>query len=200
MTSHSEQRSEEWHSQRLGRVTASQVTKVMSKGKGATRDSYMIQLISERLTGIPTSIPTTPDMQWGIDNEDDARAAYERETGIFVDETGFHTHDSIERFGASPDGLAEDGLLEIKCMKTANHIDFLEKGTIKKVYRDQMIAQIACTGRGWCDFVSYDPRLPSELQLKIVRFQPDKEVIKEMEDAVVAFIKEMEERINKLFK
>lgn len=200
MTHHSEQRTEEWHNRRLGRVTASQVTKVMSGGKGATRESYMMQIISERLTGIPTSIPTTIDMQWGIDNEDDARAAYERETGIFVEETGFHTHATIERFGASPDGLAEEGLIEIKCFKTVNHLNFLEKPSIKKVYRDQMIAQLACTGRDWCDFVVYDPRLPSQLQLKIVRFEPGKEAIEEMEEAVKGFLKETEDRINNLFK
>ena len=199
MTSHSKQRSDEWFSSRLGRVTASQVTKVMAKRKGASRESYMMQIIAERLTGISTSIPTTQAMQWGVDNEDSARAAYERETGIFVEETGFHVHSNIDGFGASPDGLAEDGLLEIKCPATTTHIDFLEGKGISKVYRDQMTAQLSCTGRDWCDFVSFDPRLPEPLQIKIVRFQPDKEVVKEMEQAVEVFLQEVEQRIRKLF-
>lgn len=194
-----EQRSDEWHQARLQCVTASQVNKVLAKGNGATRKSYMDQLIAQILTKCPSSTWTTPEIQWGIDNEDDARARYEQETGIFVEETGFHLHPSIERFGASPDGLANgEGLVEIKCPNSTTFIKFLESGSISKGYRDQMTCQLSCTERKWCDFVMFDPRMPYELQIKIVRFQPTKEEIEEMETEVKKFTSEMEERLNKI--
>lgn len=193
------QRSDEWHKARLQCVTSSQVTNVLAKGKGASRKTYMDKLIAQILTKTAPSSFTTPAIQWGIDNEDDARARYEQETGIFVEETGFHVHPTINRFGASPDGLANgEGLTEFKCPNTDTHIKFLETGSIPKAYRDQMLSQISCTGRTWCDFASYDPRMPYDLQIKIVRFQPSREEIEEMETEVVKFIGEMEERLQNI--
>lgn len=197
------QRSEEWYAARLGCVTASRVADVMAtnkSGPSASRKNYMAELIAERLTGVKQESYTSQAMQWGVDNEPLARAAYEAKTFSYVEETGFVLHPYIKHFGASPDGLVElDGLVEIKCPNTATHIGTLNTDRVDVDYVRQMYAQGACTGRKWCDFVSYDPRLGPDMELFIYRLNFEISVITEIEDAVKAFLSELEETIDKLF-
>lgn len=188
-----------WWAARLGKVTASRVADVCAKGKGATRDNYMAQLICEVLSQKPTESFTTPAMQWGIDQEPHARAAYSAKTGNLVDEVGFIDHPEIEGAGASPDGVVEeDGLIEIMCQSLANSLDFILTEKIPSRYRMQVQFQMACTAREYCDFVSYDPRLPEHLQLKVVHVERDQEEIDFLEGEVKAFLAEMNERLEKL--
>lgn len=194
-----EQRTDDWFAARLGKVTASRVADVCAKGKGATRDNYMAQLICEILSQKPTESFTTPAMQWGIDQEPHARAAYSAKTGNLVDEVGFIDHPEIEGAGASPDGVVEeDGLIEIKCQSLANSLDFILTEKIPSRYRMQVQFQMACTAREYCDFVSYDPRLPEHLQLKVVHVQRDQKEIDFLEGEVKAFLAEMSEKLKKL--
>ena len=194
-----EQRTDDWFAARLGKVTASRIADVCAKGKGATRDNYMAQLICEILSQKPTESFTTPAMQWGIDQEPHARAAYSAKTGNLVDEVGFIDHPEIEGAGASPDGVVEeDGLIEIKCQSLANSLDFILVEKIPSRYRMQMQWQMACTAREYCDFVSYDPRLPEHLQLKVVHVQRDQKEIDFLEGEVKAFLAEMNEKLEKL--
>ena len=162
-----EQRSEEWFAARIGKVTASRVADVIAKtktGYSTSRDNYMAQLICERMTGQKGESFTNAAMQWGTDQEPFARAAYELKMGVMVDETGLVDHPTIPMAGASPDGLVgEDGLVEIKCPNTATHIDTLLTQTVPAKYITQMQFQMACTGRQWCDFVSFDPKPSSAL-------------------------------------
>ncbi len=194
--------SEEWFAIRLGKVTASKIADLMAKtktGYSASRANYMAQIIVERLTGQKQESFTNAAMQWGTDNEPQARAAYELETGLAVKEVGFVDHPTIKMSGASPDGLiGDDGQLEIKCPNTATHIDFLLTGDIEGKYIKQMQWQMACTGRSWCDFVSFDPRLPVNLQLKIVRVIRDNALISEMQIEVDMFLTEVENKVTKL--
>ncbi len=166
-----DQRTEGWLSERTGRVTASAVYKVMAKtktGYGADRANYLAELVTERLTGLPVPSYMNAAMQHGIDTEAQARAAYQFHLGYSVTETGFHPHPFIAMFGASPDGLCGDaGLVELKCPNSATHIETLRGGSIAKKYLLQMQTQMACTGRDWCDFVSFDPRMPLELQCRL---------------------------------
>lgn len=196
------QGTEEWFKQRLGKVTASKVADVMAKTKsgwGAARANYMAQLIAERLTGNVTESYSNAAMQWGTETEPQARAAYTFFTDNSVEEVGFVDHPSIDMAGASPDGMVgEDGLLEIKCPNTATHLDTLLGTGIDGKYIKQMQWQMACTGRKWCDFVSYDPRLPVALQMKITRVERDAELIAEMEAEVINFISEMDKKIESL--
>lgn len=196
------QGSDEWFSVRLGKATASKMADLMAKtktGYSASRTNYMAQLIVERLTGQKQESYSNAAMQWGTDNEPQARAAYELETGYQVKEVGFIDHPRIEMSGASPDGLVDDdGLLEIKCPNTATHIDFLLSSVIDNKYIKQMQWQMACTSRWWCDFVSFDPRLPVNLQLKIVRVARDDNMIIEMEQEVKSFLSEVDEKVKKL--
>lgn len=193
------QGSEEWHAARLGKVTASRIADMMARtrnGWGASRGNYMAELICERLTGAPTERYTNAAMQWGTDTEPQARAAYEFVTGRTVTECGFVDHPEIKMAGASPDGLVgEDGLIEIKCPNTATHIDTLLTEAIPQKYRLQMLWQMACTGRKWCDFVSFDPRMPLEMQLWISRVTPESGEIEEIEDAARQFLAEIDEKI-----
>lgn len=195
-----EQGTAEWHHARLGKVTASKMADVMAQGRGgapsATRTNYRAQLVVERLTGNPTEAFTNAAMAHGTETEPQARATYTLTTGRDVQETGFVDHPSIPMAGASPDGLVgDDGLVEIKCPGSATHIATLRGAEIDGKYLKQMQWQMACTERAWCDFVSFDPRLPDELQIHIRRVARDPAMIEEMERAVVAFLLEVDEEI-----
>ena len=197
-----EQGSKEWHLSRLGKVTASRIADVLSKGKSgesASRKNYRTELVVQRLTGVPGESFTNAAMEWGTATEPLARIAYESEMGIFVNQVAFIDHPSISNFGCSPDGLiADDGLLEIKCGNTTTHIDWLLSEKAPSRYIPQMQCQMACTGRKWVDFCSFDPRLPKDLQLFVVRLNRDVEYIKAMEVEVEKFLSEVEEMFTKL--
>lgn len=197
-----EQRSNEWFNARLGKVTGSRVADLTAKtktGYSASRANYMAELVVERLTGQQAEHFTNAAMQWGTDVEPQARAAYEFLTDRPVVETGFVLHGSILDFGASPDGfVADDGLVEIKCPNTATHIETLLNETVPGKYVTQMQAQMACTGRGWCDFVSFDPRLPGDMQMWISRVQRDDAMIADMEREISAFLSELDEKMSAL--
>lgn len=197
-----EQQSPEWFAQRLGKVTASRVADVIAKtktGYSTSRDNYMAQLVCERLTGTVAESYTNAAMQWGTDNEPLARAAYEAKMDVLVDEVAMITHPRIEQAGASPDGLVgDDGLVEIKCPNTATHIDTLLTQTVPGKYVTQMQWQMSCTDRQWCDFVSFDPRMPKELQLFIKRVQRDEDYISMLEKEVLSFLMELDVKVSKL--
>ena len=194
-----EQRTNEWHAARLAKVTASRVSEVIAKGKGATRESYMADLIVERLTGQRVGGFTTAHMEWGTEQEPHARAAYSARTGELVEEVGFIDHPRIVNSGASPDGLVGDeGLVEFKCPATSTHLDTLLAGEVPAKYLPQMQWQMACTGRKWCDFASYDPRLPEHLRMFVKRVERDDAYIKMLETEVTKFLAELEEKLSKL--
>ena len=195
------QGTEEWHQIRLGKVTASRVADVMSKvktGESAGRKNYKMDLVVERLTNNPTSSFSSPAMAWGTETEPLARMAYEAFTGVFVDQVAFCNHPTIKNFGCSPDGVVGEGLMEIKCPNTATHIDYLMAGVPPSKYVPQMQTQMACTGAKWCDFVSFDPRLPTELQLFVVRLDRDEAYIQQIEEEVKQFLDEIEQVYSQL--
>jgi putative phage-type endonuclease len=195
------QGTEEWHQIRLGKVTASRVADVMSKvktGESAGRKNYKMDLVVERLTNSPTSSFSSPAMQWGTETEPLARMAYEAKFGLFVDQVAFCNHPTIKNFGCSPDGVIGDGLIEIKCPNTTTHIEYLMGGIPPAKYVPQMQTQMACTGARWCDFVSFDPRLPSELQLIVIRLNRDDAYIQEIEVEVKQFLDEVEQIYSQL--
>jgi putative phage-type endonuclease len=192
-----EQQTPEWLQMRVGMVTASRMADVIAKrktgiGELACRAAYRGEIIVEILTGRSAEHYVTPAMEWGIENEPVARAAYEMRLDVETEPGGFAIHDQIPRFGASPDGLiGDDGMLEIKCPTTAVHIGYIIAGTTPEEYQPQMLAEMACTGRRWCDFVSFDPRLPKKLQLFVRRFQRNDERIAAMESEVLTFLEEV---------
>lgn len=191
-----EQRSTDWFAMRAGKVTASAIYKVMARtktGYGADRANYMADLVTERLTGNPAGSFSNAAMQWGIDQEANARTAYCHLIGEAVAEIGFVGHPAIEMAGASPDGLVGfDGLVEIKCPNSATHIATLTGGAIDRKYMLQMQFQMACTERDWCDFASFDPRLPAEMQLHVRRVERDAELIAEIESEVTKLLGEVD--------
>ena len=197
-----EQRTEEWFEARMGCVTASRTADVMAKtksGYAASRANYMAELICERLTGERQGGFSSAAMQWGTETEPQARMAYEIITGATVVETGFVLHPEIAGFGASPDGLiGDDGLIEIKCPNTATHIDTLLADKVPTKYIIQMHVQMLCTGRAWCDFVSFDPRLPIDLHMFIKRVERDDKLAEEIVTEVQSFLADMEAKIAKL--
>ncbi len=190
-----EQRTDEWLQERCGKVTASRIGDLMAKtksGAAASRANYLAELIAERLTGVPRQGFSNAAIQHGVETEPQARAMYEMETGLTVEETGFVPHPKIDGTGASPDGLVgATGLLEIKCPNTSTHIDTLRGASIDRKYLLQMHWQMICTGREWCDFVSFDPRLPLEMQIHIQRVHRDAELAEEITAEVTQFLAEL---------
>ena len=189
------QRSDDWYSERCGKVTASRVKDLNAKpSKGKALNALGLTILAERLTGVQKETPTNFAMQWGIDNEPHAIAAYENETGFFVNGTGLIDHPFIEMFGASPDGLVgENGQIEVKCPDTTTHLNTLLTKEVPGEYIPQITSQLACTRREWCDFVSYDPRLDPELQIIIIRVFAKDLNIESLERDVRAFNRTIEE-------
>ena len=194
------QGSPEWLASRAGRVTASMISAVLMKPETAGYRDYQAQLVAEILTGKPQgSSFTNEHMQFGTETEPLARSAYEAETGFSVDQVGLCIHPTIERSGASPDGLVgQSGLVEIKCPKPATHLAYLIAGVVPAGYKNQMMWQMACTERNWCDFVSFRPDLPENLQLFVVRFKRDEKEIEKLQTAVLSFLAAADEMIKKL--
>lgn len=194
-----EQGSPEWHALRRGKVTASRVADVIAKtksGPAASRANYMADLLCERLTDETQPGFMNDAMRWGVEKEPEARAAYAFHHDADIEQVAFVDHPRISMAGASPDGLVGDeGLVEIKCPNTATHLDTLSSGRPAGKYVTQMQWQMACTGRAWCDFVSYDPRLPEALRLFVCRIERDDAQIEQMEAEVVAFLSELDARI-----
>jgi putative phage-type endonuclease len=196
-----EQRTEEWFAARCGKVTASRVADIIAKtktGASASRENYLAQLVCERLIGKPAESYSNSAMQHGTDTEPYARAAYEARMDILVTEVGFIDHPWIAMSGASPDGLANEGLVEIKCPNTATHIDTLLSRTVPAKYITQMMWQMACADRPWCDFVSFDPRLPERHQLFIKRINYDPEMVNLLENSVIQFLGDVDLKIQQL--
>jgi putative phage-type endonuclease len=191
-----EQRTDEWYQARLGKATASKFGDIMTlikTGESAARKNYRSQLVAERLTGQPSDNYTSSAMQHGIDNEELARLEYSLMTGNDVQEAFFETHETLQA-GASPDGYVDtDGLVEIKCPNTATHIETLKTKKIPKQYYWQIMGQLWITGRKWCDYLSYDPRLPQNAQLILIRVERNEEDITKLETEVTAFLKTVDE-------
>lgn len=197
-----DQRSPEWFSARCGKATASRIADIVARtksGPSASRTNYAAQLVAERLTGKVEEGFSNAAMQWGTEKEPDARAAYAFYADVDVEECGFFIHPGIPMAGASPDGLVgTDGLVEIKCPNTASHIETLMRGEIPTKYRTQMLWQLACTKRKWCDFVSYDPRMPETMQLFVKRLERDEAEITPLEMEVMTFLADVARTVEML--
>lgn len=197
-----EQRTDAWFAMRAGKATSSRVAALTAKTKngwGASRRNTIAELVAERLSGACQDGFCNAAMQWGIDHEDDARRAYMERTGELVEEVAFIPHPEIEWAGASPDGLVnDDGMTEIKCPNTATHIDTLTGAPIPDGYRKQMLWQMDCAGRDWCDFVSFDPRMPPPMQLHIQRFHYDTEQAQQLRADVQTALDEVAAKVSEL--
>jgi putative phage-type endonuclease len=196
------QRDADWYAARVGKATASRfkdaIATLKSGAPAQAQRDYLTELVVERLTQQPAQRYATAAMQWGTEQEPAARAAYERVTGISVEETGFVAHDTLLA-GCSPDGLVDwDGLIEIKCpWNTAVHIETLLNG-MPDEHIPQVQGQMWITGRQWCDFVSYDPRMPEPLQLHVQRIQRDPGFIADLEAKVTSFLQQVGTQVEAL--
>lgn len=198
-----EQRSPEWFAARCGKVTASRLYDVMARtksGYAASRQNYMAELICQRLTGKPEEGFTNAAMMRGTELEPVAREMYAlNEFDAVISEVGLIDHPTIAGFAASPDGIVnDDGLIEIKCPNTWTHLQTLKTGVPKYQYLLQLHAQMMCTGRKWCDFVSFDDRLPPELAYFKTRINFDEVLAEEIEQEVVKFLTELETEIQNI--
>ncbi|OPB29553.1 lambda exonuclease family protein [Bartonella sp. WD12.1] len=203
-----EQRTPEWFRARLGKVTASNIDSIVdktSKGSPTSKyENYKIKLIAERLTDKAILSYETPAMRWGNEHEDSAIEEYSFIYDTNVTRCGFIPHPTIEMAGASPDGLiGDEGLIEVKCPQETTHTRFLLSGEIKPEYILQMQFQMACTGRKWCDFVSFNPLFTHQvthLRVKALRIPRDDEQIELINKAVETFLAEIEQDMQILTK
>lgn len=196
-----EQRSDDWYAVRVGKITASRIKDLSAKPKDKNKvlNATLFDILQERLTGKPKDKKITAVMQWGIDHEPYAKIAYELNQFCSVSNVGFVPHPTIPMSGASPDGLVgDDGLIEIKCPETATHLNTLITSQVPSDYIPQITWQLACTGRQWCDFVSFDPRMPSDLQLKIIRVHRDELDIAQLEQVVMQANQKLDKIISDL--
>jgi len=197
-----EQGSAEWHAARLGKATASRVADIIARTKSGwstSRENYLAELVVERLTGVAYEGYSNAAMAWGTQMEPEARAQYAFVADVDVEEVAFVPHPRITMAGASPDGLiGAEGLVEIKCPQSATHIATLLGEPIAGKYVTQMMWQMACTGRAWCDWVSWDPRLPDYARIHIKRIHRDDKVIADLEKAVEVFLAEVDDRTEQI--
>ena len=204
----SEQGTSGWLVARNGCLTASKMDAAAKphtpwpdpdSGKKITaRQTLIIAICAERMTGRAKNNVVTGPMLWGLEHEQYAADRYEEETGVLIGKCGFALHGDIEYFGASPDRLVKDGLLEIKCPTEETHTRWKFQGVVPKQHKPQMLAQLAVTQRKWCDFVSYDPRFPVAQQFFLRRFEPTAEEIAEVEEAAKVFLAEVDEMFDQL--
>ena len=187
-----------WLSARAGKLTASRMRDVLDVRKdgkpAAGRIRLLHEILAERMTGDSVRHFVNDAMQWGLDHEDEAKAAYEAQTGAIIGAAGFFDHPRIDNFGATPDGTLDGGgLIEIKCPTTTTFVQWRMAGVVPEEHKPQMLAQLACTGRRWCEFVAYDPRVrQAEHRLFVRRFAPTADEIAEIEAAAERFLAEVE--------
>lgn len=191
----------EWFAARLGNASASRISDIIARtksGYSASRENYLTELVLERF-GIPQESFTSAAMEWGTQTEPLARMAYEARTGDIVREVGYILHPTIKHAGASPDGIVfDEGLLEIKCPISKTHFEYLLAGEVPNKYKPQMAWQMACTNRKWCDFVSFDPRVPEKLQYFHIRYDRDDSYIAMLEEEVKLFLIEVDAKFEQL--
>lgn len=193
-----EQGSDEWIAARLGIPSASMYGKIITtQGKWSTQaDTYINQLVAEKLTGEQTPFYQNEHMARGTELEPDARKMYEFIKDVEVQEVGFCLHDALEA-GASPDGfIGEDGGLEIKCPAPATHVEYLRGGKLPSKYKQQVMGCLWITGREWWDFMSYHP----SMKPLIVRVERDEDYIAELEACVSKAVELIEENVEKFFQ
>lgn len=192
-----------WFQNRLGKLTASKMIRALDKKKdgsdGAKRQALLWEIVAERLTGVPSPHFVNDAMRWGSEYEAAAKERYTVLTQRAVHDCGLFDHPEVDMLAASPDGLVDpDGLIETKCPTTVTHLQWLLQPECPPDYHPQMLIQLACTGRKWADFVSFDPRLPPAQQIKVWRFAPSQKQIQAMVDEAVEFLeraKAMQERV-----
>ena len=199
-----EQGTPEWQALRIGKLTASRVADMLATvktGESMSRKNLRADLIAERLTGNKNDSYTNSAMSWGVETEPQARVAYEVFSDTLVDQIAFVDHPTIANFGCSPDGfVGDDGLIEIKCPNTSTHLEYIETRKPPSKYMTQMMSQMSVTGRKWCDFVSFDPRLPDGLKLLVVRIERDEDAIAKLEAEAIKFLAEVDAKIVELYK
>lgn len=184
---------------RCGKLTASRMKDAMDFKKNGepseARSRYMRELLAERLTNSSIRHYVNDAMQWGLEVEAEAKQAYEVSSGNIITPCGTFDHPRIDMFAATPDGmLAHDGLCEFKCPTTATYVAWRLAGVVPDEHKPQMLAQLACTGRKWVEFVAYDPRIKGDLSVRLFvrRYEPVAEEVAAVEQAAEKFLEELD--------
>lgn len=212
-----DQRTEEWFTERAGKITGSMMHVVMLERdrepfksgprKGQPKpppkalSDYAYQLAAERLTGKPRKQIKAAALQWGQDVEPAAVAAYQAETGCIVTLCGFVRHPAYDFIGASPDFLVDaDGGGEVKSPESSEvHLETLLTG-LPPEHIEQIQGGLWVTGRQWWDFVSYHPDFPADLRLYVQRVERDEAFISKLEAACLQMEADVQDILTTLNK
>lgn len=187
---------DEWEKERLGKLTASRffdaIDQLKNGGWKKARWDYMLELVAERLTGMRKEKYLNGPMLWGVETEPQALAVYAKKRGE-INPGHFVNHPTLAMSGATPDGfVGDDGLVEVKCPNSDTHVATLLQKIVPDEYLTQALWQLACTGRQWCDYLSYDPRMPPALRAAVIRIERDRKQITRLEALAVDFLTEVE--------
>lgn len=187
-----------WLSARAGKLTASRMADAMAflkSGQPTTaRTKLMHELLAERLTDISVPHVVTDAMLWGQEHEDEAVDYFVERYGRGVRMSRFYEHPTIQNFGATPDReIDEDGLIEVKCPTTTRYLEWVLAGVVPEEHKPQMIAQLLCSGKKWCGFIAYDPRIRDEgRRLFMRKYEPSPEELQKVEAAAIQFLAELD--------
>ena len=186
-----------WLSARAGKLTASRMADAMDYLKNgqpsANRTKPLHELLAERLTGQSVPHVVNEAMMWGMEHEDEAVDMFVERYGRNVRLSRFYEHPTIENFGATPDRELDDGLLEVKCPQTTTYLRWVMAGVVPDQHKPQMAAQLLCSGKTWCGFIAYDPRIRDESKrLFMRRYEPEPEYMEKVQAEAIKFLDELD--------
>lgn len=190
-----------WLSERAGKLTASRMAAAMSFLKNGEPSKERIKLLhdllAERLTGFSVPHVVTDAMEWGLQHEDEAVDFFAARYSRHPRPSRFYEHPALPNFGATPDRELDDGLLEVKCPTTSRFVAWKLAGVVPDEHKPQMCAQLLCTGKSWCGFIAYDPRLPEDQRLFMRKYEPTQEELSKVFGHASAFLDELDEMFDK---
>jgi len=168
-----DQNTDEWLQLRAGKLTSSNLGKVMAnygKAFGEPAKKLAASIAVQQITGEPESSGYSNEhMERGHEQEPLARMLYESETFCDVENGGFFESDFI---GCSPDGMVgDDGVIEIKSVLSNVHFANIKRGGLDPAYKWQCIGNLMFTGRDWLDFISYCQTFPVGKRLYVHRIR-----------------------------
>lgn len=199
-----EAKREEWLRKRLGKITCSRFPDLMSSGRSKdevfsqTGKAYLRRIVAERLGSWYSA--SAKAMDWGNENEPLAILEYANRFCTFVDNKPFQYFAYTEDIGGTPDGLVgADGCVEVKCpFDPSVHVNTLLTREVPKDYEWQVVGHLLVTGRSWCDFISYDPRMTGKQKLCVIRVERSEPRIEELKKRLVLAVEEVEKMMKQI--
>jgi len=193
------QRTKDWYIDRLGNITGTDAETILSGLTTKKINDLVLEKVWENLIDTSTDLfmEQRNAMAWGNEHEGKAIEYYEKLKKCKAKSAKFYKNKSIKGSGSSVDGyVGNDGLIEVKCpYNGANHVSVMLSNEIESKYYAQIQKQLFDTGRKWCDYVSFDPRLKTKYKIHIIRIMPDEKMFTEFESKIVSISQMINEKL-----